>query len=83
MQSIDVVDEDKVDESDSDRTNLLNPSTSTRSTGAGYLISKCAKKGVGNTKKGVEATRGSDYLTPAAKKAFNHLWHAFTQAPIF
>ena len=29
--------------------------------------------GGSNTKKGVKAVRNSDYLTPAAKKAFNHL----------
>lgn len=26
---------------------------------------------------------GASYLTPDAKKAFNHLRHAFTKAPIF
>ena len=25
---------------------------------------------------------GAGYLTPNTKKAFNHLWHAFTKAPI-
>ena len=82
LQSIDVVDEDKVGKNGSDGTNLSNPSASTRSTGAGYLTSGCAKRGGDNTKKGIKAARGSDYLTPAAKKAFNHLRYAFTQAPI-
>ena len=82
LQLIDVADEDKVGESGDNGTNLSNPSTSTRSTRAGYLTSKGAKKGDGNTKKGVKAARGSDYLTLAAKKAFNSLRHAFTQTPI-
>ena len=64
-------------------TNLSNLSALIRSTGAGYLTSGCAKRGGGNNKKGVKAAKGSDYLTPAAKKAFNHLRHAFTQASIF
>ena len=63
--------------------NLLNPSASKRSTGAGYLISKGAKRGAGNTKKGVKAARVPNYLTLAAKKAFNYLKHIFTQVPIF
>ena len=64
--------------------NLSNPSASKRSIGAGYLISEGAKKtsdnpkrGGGNTKKVVIAAKGSDYLTLDAKKAFNHLQHAF------
>ena len=85
--SIDAADKNEVDEGESggDETNLLNPSASKRSTRAGYLTSRKAKKGGnntkkagGNTKKGVEAARGSDYLTLDAKKAFNHLRHAFT-----
>ena len=83
LQSIDVAEKDEVGESDGNRTNLLNPSASTRSTGAGYLTSEGAKKSGDNTKKGVKAARGSDYLTPATKKAFNHLRHAFIQVPIF
>ena len=78
-----MADEDEVGESGSNGTNLSNLSTSIRSTKAGYLISGDAKKGSGNNKKGVKAARDSDYLTLAAKKAFNHLRHAFTQAPIF
>ena len=49
-------------------TNLSNPFASTRSTGAGYLTSRGAKKGGGTIKKGVKAARGSNYLTWAAKK---------------
>ena len=64
MQSINAADEDKVDKSSDNGTNLLNPSASTKS-------SKSAKKGSGNTKKGVKATKGSGYLTSAVKKAFN------------
>ena len=55
---------------------------SKRSIRAGYLTSGGAKRSDGNTKKDVKAAKSSDYLTPAAKKAFNYLRHAFTQAPI-
>ena len=82
LQSIDLAEEDKVGENSGNKTNLSNPSASTRSIGAGYLTSGGAKKGGNNTKKGVKAAKCSDYLTPAAKKAFNHLWYVFTQAPI-
>ena len=82
LQSNDVVDEDEVGESGGNEMNLLNTSASTRSTRAGYLIFGGAKKGGNNTKKGVKAAKDFDYLTPAAKKAFNYLRHAFTQAPI-
>ena len=78
LQLIDVADKNEVGESGGDRTNLSNLSTLTKSTGAGYLTSRGAKRDGGNTKKGVEAARGSDYLTSAAKKAFNHLRHTFT-----
>ena len=80
---IDVADEDKVGESDSNKINLSNPFASTRSTGAGYLTFRGVKRGGENTKKGVKAARDSNYLIPAAKKTFNHLRHAFIQAPIF
>ena len=80
LQLIDTTDKDEFDdtESDGNETNLSNPSASKKSIGTGYLTSKGAKKGGGNTKKGVKAARGPDYLNPAAKNAFNHLWHAFT-----
>ena len=78
LQSIDVGDKDEVGENGGDKINLSNLSALTRSTGAVYLNSGGAKRGGGNTKKGVKAARGSDYLIPAAKKAFNHLRHAFT-----
>ena len=78
LQSIDVADEDEVGESSSNKTNLSNPSALRRSTKAGYLTSRGAKKGSGNTKKGVKAVRSSDYLTSAAKKAFNYLYHTLT-----
>ena len=62
------------------KTNLLNSFTSKKSLGAGYLASKGVKKDGGNpnsggdnTKKDIKAARGSDYLTPGAKKAFNFL----------
>ena len=74
--------EDEFGESGGNETNLSNLSTSTRSTGAGYLTSGGVKRGNGNTKKGVKVARGFDYLIPAAKKAFNHLRHAFIQVPI-
>ena len=80
---MDVADEDEFDKSDGNRTNLSNPPTLTRSTGAGYFTFGGIKRSGGNTKKGVKAAKGSDYVIPAAKKAFNHLRHAFTQAPIF
>ena len=41
-------------------TNLSNPSASKRSTEAGYLTSKGAKKSGNKTKKGVQAVRASD-----------------------
>ena len=82
LQSIDMADEDEVIESNGNRTSLSNSSASTRSTKAGYLTPKGAKRGGGNIKKDVKAAKGSDYLTSATKKAFNHLWHSFTQAPI-
>ena len=72
-QSIDVVNENGVGESGGNETNLSNLSVLTRSTGAGYITSGDTKRGGGNTKKSVEATKGSDYLTSAAKKAFNQL----------
>ena len=78
MQLIDVTDEDECVESSGNGTNLSNPSVSTRSIGAGYLTFKGAKRGGGNTRKGIKAARGFDYLILAAKKAFNHLRHAFT-----
>ena len=78
LQSIDMAEKDEIGGSKSggNKTNLSNLSPSKRSTRAGYLTS-------GGAKKGVKAAKGSDYLTLAAKKAFNHLWHIFTQAPIF
>ena len=72
-----------VGESSGNETNLSNLSISTRSTRASYLTSGSTKKGAGNTKKDVKAVRSSDYITPAAKKVFNHIWHTFTQARIF
>ena len=84
---IEAEDEDEVDEgeSNSNETNLSNLSASKRSTKAGYLTSKDAKKGGDNlkrggrnTKKSVKAARGSDYLILYATKAFIYLWHAFT-----
>ena len=78
-----MADEDEVGESGDNGTNLSNPSALTRSTGAGYLTSRGAKKSGGNTKKGVKVVRGFDYLTLAAKKVFNHLRHVFIQALIF
>ena len=53
-----------------------------RSTKAGYLICRSAKKGTVNIKNGVKATRGFNYPTLDAKKAFNGLRHLFTQTPI-
>ena len=78
-------DEDEVGngESGGNEMNLLNLSTSKRSTRAGYLTSGGAKRGGGNTKKGVKATKGYNYLIPSAKKTFNHLQHMFTQVSFF
>ena len=88
--SMDAADEYKIGESGGNKTNLSNPSASKKSTKVSYLTSRGAKKGGnnlkrggGNTEKNVKATRGFDYLTPDAKKAFNHLRHGFTQTPIF
>ena len=85
LQSINVADEDEVTdgENDADKTNLSNLFMSKKSTRAGYLTSGGIKKGGSNTKKGVKAARDPNYLITAAKKAFNHLWHAFTQASIY
>ena len=65
-------------------TNLSNSFISNKSIRAGYLIFKSTKKGGGNsnssgsnTKKGVKAAKGSNYLTQGAKKTFNLLRHAF------
>ena len=77
-QSIAVEDKNEVGESGGNGTNLSNPSASTKSIRAGYLTSDDAKKDGGNTKKGVKAAKGSDYLISAAKEAFNYLQHAFT-----
>ena len=83
---IDAAGDNKVDrgESGGDKTNLSNSFVSKKSTRADYLIFKGAKKGgnnfnsgSGKTKKGVKAVRGSDYLTPGAKKSFNLLRYAF------
>ena len=91
QSSIDAADEDEIgrNESNGNKINLSNPSASKKSTGAGYLTFKGTKKGDGNTnsgggnsKKSVKATKISDYLTLNTKKSFNHLQHAFTQAPI-
>ena len=84
LESIDAANEDEIgeDESGSNKTNLSNSSLSKKSTGAGYLTSGCTKKDGSNIKKYVKAAKGSNYLTSATKKAFNHLRHVFTQAPI-
>ena len=82
LQSLNVADKDEVDENSSNRSNLSNLSLSTRSTRAGYLSFGGAKRDGSSTKKGVKAARNSDYLISAAKKAFKHLRHAFTQVPI-
>ena len=75
LQSIDIEDENKVGDSKSggNKRNLSYPSALKKSSGADYLTSGGAKRGNGNTKRGFKAVRGSDYLTPATKKAFNHL----------
>ena len=82
---IDAADEHEIDKSKSvgNNTNLLNPSVSKKSTKAGYLTFKGAKKGGGNPKKGVKAVTDSNYPTPSTKKAFNFLQYVFTPAPIF
>ena len=82
---IDATNKNKGDESGHNETNLSNPSTSKRSTKAGYLTFKGIKKGSGNpktgggnTKNGIKAAKTFDYLTLNAKKAFNHLQYVFT-----
>ena len=90
--SIYVTDKNKVGggENGGNETNLSNQSALKRSTRAGYLTFGNAetggnnyKNGSGNTKKDGKAARSSDYLTPNAKKTFNHLRNAFIQAFIF
>ena len=78
-----MADKDEINESGGNGTNLSNPSASTRSTGTDDLTSRHAKRGGGNTKKGVKDVKNSDYPIPATKKAFNYLRHVFTQASIF
>ena len=80
-----MADEDEFDEIGSNKTNPSNLSASKKSTKAGYLTFKSANKGNNNpeksnanTKKCVNAAKSLDYLTPDAKKAFNHLRHIFT-----
>ena len=65
-----MAEEDEISGSESggNETNLSNPSLSKKSTRAGYLIFGAAKKRGGNIKKSIKAARGSNYLTPAAKK---------------
>ena len=84
--SLDVAGDDKFDrgEGGGNKINLSNLFASKKSTKAGYLIFKSAKKrggnpnnGGGNIKKNVEANRSSDYLTLDTKKAFNFLYHTF------
>ena len=83
---MDIKSHDKVDRSESrgNKPNLSNLSASKKSNGAGYLTSNGAKKGSGkpnsnnnSTKKGVKVARGSNYLTPSIKKAFQLLQHTF------
>ena len=80
LQSINAANEDEFSdgESDGNKTNLSNSSTSKRFIRAGYLTLRGTKKGGGNTKNNGIAARGSDYLNSTAKKAFNYLRHAFT-----
>ena len=80
QSSIDAANKDEIGRSKigGNKINLSNPSVSKRFIGAGYLTSKGTKRGDGNTKKGVQAAQGSNYLTLDAKKAFNYLWHMFT-----
>ena len=68
-QSRDVADEDKVGDNKfgGNETTLSNSSALKKSIGAGYLTSEGAKKGGGNTKQGVKAAIGLNYLNPAAK----------------
>ena len=87
---INALDQDEVGKSGGNKRNLSNLSALKRFIRGGFLISKGAKRGDGNTnsgggntKKGVKAIRGSNYLTPDTKKVFNHLRHMFIQALIF
>ena len=77
-------------ESGGNKTYLSNLSAFRKFTRTGYLTFKGTKKGGGNpnsrgsnTKNCVKAAKGSNYLTLGTKKAFNLLWHTFTQASIF
>ena len=88
---INAVDEDEVcgGESGSNKINLSNLSALKKSTKAGYLTSRSAKKGGNNPKKSgsnikkdIKAPKSFNYLTPNTKKAFNHLQYMFTQASI-
>ena len=89
---LDAADENEVGriKSGGNEINLSNLSASKGSNESAHLISKNAKKdnsntnsGGNNTKKSVQAAKGSNYLIPGTKKASNHLQHAFIQAPIF
>ena len=84
LQSIDMANENKVEnkKSGGNKTNLSNSFISTKSTRAGYLNFRGAKRDGGNTK-GVKVTGGPNYPNPATIKVFNHLRHTFTQALIF
>ena len=77
---INVADEVEIGDSKSggNKTNLLNPSASNKSTRAGYLTSRGTKMGGGKSKKEVKAAKSPNYLNQATKKAFNHLRHVFT-----
>ena len=70
LHLISVVYEDEIgrSESDGNETNLSNPFASKRSTKTGYITLGGAKKGGGNTKKGVKAIRDPNYLIPAIKR---------------
>ena len=67
--------EDEVgrNESGGNDINLSNPSALKKSIRVDYLTYRGAKRGGGNTKKGITAARCSNYLNSAAKKTFNYL----------
>ena len=77
---INAADENRVGKNSNNETNLSNSSASKKSIRTGYLtfkdtkkVGKKLKKGDGNTKKGIQAAKNSNYLTLDAKKTFNHL----------
>ena len=69
-QLIDMANEDEFGDGESggNETNLSNLFALKKYTKTDYLTSRGTKRGSSNTKKGIKATKGLNYLTQAAKK---------------